>query len=384
MVDVFISSLRRTYDPQLREFDKRGISGYYLIRQNFSIHKVPVLRRPLFFLEKYPKLEKLGVILYYIELDLALLLYAAVRMRSKGKPDAIIVRSLPTAFFFMLFKPIFRVPIIYEAHHIINFRHDMSLYAKVREIIVLKHADGVIAVTENIKKLMIKLGIPARKILVRSTGANLEMFKIPTSQQTIRKQLRIPSNRPIVLYIGSLYPYKGANLVLMAFKRVHEKVPNAKLLVVGGLKKEKDVLYIRKLIDDLKLDASVILTGYVPYYKVPHYIKSADVTVFAPPRNFYTEYCGESIKIWQYMAAKKPIVASKLKSLEEALAHEVNALLVTPGDVDGFGDAIVRLINDQALAKALAESAFNDFKLNRTWEKRAEGIIEFTRKIREK
>mgnify|MGYP001032603236 CR=1 FL=1 len=379
-VDIFLSSLKVTFEPSLNEFNKLGVSGYYGVRRKIPIHRVPVFQRHL-KLFPYSKRGLIGWRIADLSFDPIAVLYVAIYMLSHGRPDALIIRGLPTTFTFLLFKHIIGVPIIYEAHHILNFQHDVNFRAKVREIFVLKNADGIIAVTENIKKLMVKMGIPQHKICIASTGASIEMFGVPMKKQAVRKQLMLPANCPIILYVGALYSYKGADILLRAFKKVREQVADAKLLIAGGLRKEEDASYIGKLIDDFKLRESVILTGYVPFYKVPFYIGSADIAVFAPPRTFYTEYCGESLKVWQYMAARKPIIASRLKSLEESLTHEVNALLVAPSDVNELSNTMIRLIKDQALAEALADRAFNDFKANYSWEKRGERIIEFIHRL---
>ena len=79
------------------------------------------------------------------------------------------------------------------------------------------------------------------------------------------------------------------------------------------------------------------------------------------------------LKLFEYLAAGRPIVASRLPALAEVLEDGINALLVAPGDPAALADAIRRLIADPALALRLAARAFADAE-QYSWARRAERL----------
>jgi glycosyltransferase involved in cell wall biosynthesis len=82
------------------------------------------------------------------------------------------------------------------------------------------------------------------------------------------------------------------------------------------------------------------------------------------------------LKLFEAMASNRPVVASDLPSIREILSHEVNALLVPPGDPRALAAAIERLLRDSALSTRLAARAFEDVKAY-SWDRRAEAISSF-------
>jgi glycosyltransferase involved in cell wall biosynthesis len=80
------------------------------------------------------------------------------------------------------------------------------------------------------------------------------------------------------------------------------------------------------------------------------------------------------MKLFEYMAAARPIVATRLSGLREVLEHERHGLLVEPGDAHQLRGAIERVLGDPALAHRLAQAA-GHASLNYTWEKRANAML---------
>jgi glycosyltransferase involved in cell wall biosynthesis len=111
----------------------------------------------------------------------------------------------------------------------------------------------------------------------------------------------------------------------------------------------------------------------VPNYEVPRVIRAADVVVVPFP---YTDHYAtvSPLKLFEYMAAGVPIVATELPSIREALRHASNAWLVKPGDPVALAEGLQFVLENPELQAKLAKQAYADVQAN-TWERRAGEIL---------
>ena len=173
---------------------------------------------------------------------------------------------------------------------------------------------------------------------------------------------------PIIVYTGHLYPSKGVYILAESSRYLRE----AQVLIVGGT--PEDLKQLQCFIQNKQLKR-VVLQSYVPPYKIPLFQQAADVLV--NPQLGLESQC--PLKIFEYMAARRPIVASDLPTLREILRHEENALLASPGEPVELARAIQRVLDNPSLAKKLANNSFK-YVQQWTWEKRAKIIIENSQK----
>ena len=120
----------------------------------------------------------------------------------------------------------------------------------------------------------------------------------------------------------------------------------------------------------------VELRGHVPYDQVPGVLAGASVALLPLPDEPVARLFTSPLKLFDYMAAGVPIVASDLPALREVLRHEENALLARPGDPDAFADAVRRLLADPALAARLGAQARADVH-RYSWDARADALLGF-------
>jgi len=177
-------------------------------------------------------------------------------------------------------------------------------------------------------------------------------------------------------YVGQLYPWKGAGLVV----EVAARVPEAKVVIVGGQTNwtadDPDIAALGERARALGVDGRVELRGHVPYDRVPDVLAQASVALLPLPDEPVARLFTSPLKLFDYMAAGAPIVASDLPALREVLQDNVNALLARPGDPDAFAEAVRRLLADPALASRLGAQARADV-LGYCWEARAEALLDF-------
>jgi glycosyltransferase involved in cell wall biosynthesis len=112
----------------------------------------------------------------------------------------------------------------------------------------------------------------------------------------------------------------------------------------------------------------------VPNRDVPAWIRACDVVTIPSPRTEFFSYCTSPMKLFEYMAAGAPIVATDLPAIREVLRHGDNALLAAPGNPAAFADALHVLLDDRACAARLAARARADVE-RFTWQHRAAALL---------
>jgi len=182
---------------------------------------------------------------------------------------------------------------------------------------------------------------------------------------------------PRVLYAGQLYPWKGVDVLVEAMAAV----PDARLVILGGIEGEADSRRIRGLVEARGLAARTELPGLVPQARVADELRRAAVVVVPFLRAGMTERHTSPLKVFEAMAAGRPIVASDLPSSREVLRDGENALLVPPGDESALADAVRRLLSDSGLATRLARAAWDEAP-RYSWDARARALRELFAEVR--
>jgi glycosyltransferase involved in cell wall biosynthesis len=121
-----------------------------------------------------------------------------------------------------------------------------------------------------------------------------------------------------------------------------------------------------------------LASGQVPPDRVPLYLSAFDVCAMPHPWTEHFAYYTSPIKLFEYMASKRAIVASDLPGFAEVVTDQESALLVPPEDVNALAEAIRRLRDDPALRARLTDRAYELVMTRYTWQARAEIIRQFT------
>jgi glycosyltransferase involved in cell wall biosynthesis len=186
--------------------------------------------------------------------------------------------------------------------------------------------------------------------------------------------LRGNDGRLRVGYIGNLYPGRGLEII----PKLAELCPWAHFHIVGG--SEESLEHWKRR---LASTPNITLHGFVPHRETAGFLVAFDV-VIAPYQSRVQAHGGKNLtqrwmsplKIFEYMAYGKPIIASDLPVLKEVLEDERNALLVPPAEIDSWAKAIARLRGDAALRTRLGRAALQDFNTHYSWESRASAVLE--------
>ena len=299
--------------------------------------------------------------------------FALGRALGKARADLIMTRDLGVASFLLRLPRSMRAPLVYESHgyapDVAAALPDMIPSARppgrakldrlrARELSVWQRADGYVAITQGIVDHMTSVG-----------GTRQRMAVVPDGMRTVPADPGPLPVDPIVGYAGHLYAWKGVDALLRALPLVAQ----ARALIVGGHEREPDLARLKSLARELGVDARVTFTGQVEPTKVPGLLAQAMILLLPNPASAISTHFTSPLKLFEYMAAGRAIVASDLPAIREILRDGETALLVEPADPRSIADAVGRLIEDRAFAQRLARTAHaqaSDF----TWARRAERL----------
>ncbi|GAB4580725.1 MAG: hypothetical protein Fur0022_34670 [Anaerolineales bacterium] len=233
--------------------------------------------------------------------------------------------------------------------------------------------DGLVTISQALKdELVRKIAIAPSKILVAHDGAEIvsvDPLEQIRAKQWVCERHGFDVQKPIILYTGRLLKEKGAELILEVVQRLSGH--HYQFLLVGKVYNESYTLQVKN--NHWK---HVVLTGFVPPAQISTYLQASDVVLLpSTPDLPYARYMSP-LKLFEYMAAEKPILASDLPVIREVLKTGQNALLLSPYEPDVWGEAIDMILESPPLARRLAAQAAQDVK-EYSWKKRGMKIINF-------
>lgn len=228
----------------------------------------------------------------------------------------------------------------------------------------------IIVVTQALKDIFLENGFYDKNVLVEPDGVDLGVFDIDVSKEEARKKLDLPQDKKIIGYTGSFKTMEKDKGLKDIFQTLSKTKKDILFVAVGG--SEKDIREYQKIADDLKVSNKVQLRKRVDLNKLAFYQKAFDVLLMNFPNEKHYIYYMSPLKMFEYMASKRPIIASDLPAIKEVLSDE-NAYFVRPSNKDDLIRAIDEAINDN---KEKAKKAFLEVK-KYSWGKRAKRIINF-------
>ncbi len=300
------------------------------------------------------------------------------RLVKENRPDFIYERYALNNFCGILAARHSGIPVILEVNAPLYL--EKSLYAKLYlksiskrlETWICNNASKTIVVTSPLKKILTEQGVNPDNLVVMANGINPRKFNSLIDGNEIRKQIGFADNEIVIGIVGWFREWHGLDFLIKTSieKNIfHEK--NARILLSGD---GPAINGIKNLINRYHLENYVLISGTIAREVVAQYIAAMDITI--QPR--VTKYACP-MKIVEYLAMGKAIIAPDQPNIRDLLKHEWNALLFEPENKNDLYSKIERLIEDKSLRDRLAKNAIqtiHDKKL--LWienAKRVENII---------
>lgn len=339
----------------------RDVWAYYGVKPNFGLWRVPCIDLLPQVAGRSKLLERLVFALQLVSFLLVMLVRAAFT-----PADVYYSRDERVVLLLSLIKP--RHKVAYESHNLSAGRIGKWIQRQAA-----RRAGSIFAVTGRLREDLIALGAdPARSFVARD-GIRAERFATMPTREDARRELGWANDMFVVGYVGRLQTLgmdKGVGALVEALAQVE----GCALALVGGPDEMAEALRARWLALGQR-EARFLYAGHVAAERVPLYLSAFDACALTSPWTPFFAYYTSPMKLFEYMASKRPLLASDLPSNAEVVTDGESALLVPPGDVAAIAAAVRRLKDDATLRARLADNAHALVMEQYTWDARAKAIL---------
>ncbi len=344
---------------------KENIFDYYSVQSVKNNFEAKRIWAPDFY---FPgKLDIASVLIKSLISAIFLSAYALFK-----KSDIIYSRDELPLFLLSFFKR----NLIFEAHNLSKSRKIFYRRFKKRNI-------KLVVITKYLREDFTKTGFKPENILVASDGVDLGEFQLIKREEREKKQKELREKlftnhfdsyrrKKIAVYIGNLYTWKGADILISVAEYLKQHNPNFLIWIVGGA--DKDVENLKR-----GMHPNIVpFYGRLPHKDIAKILVAADCAILTgkETETISARYTSP-LKMFEYMASGCPIVAQDLPSFREVL-NENNSVLAKAGDAKDLAEKIAWVFDDnnKELVERIARKALEDVQ-EYTWAKRAEKIIGF-------
>jgi len=274
------------------------------------------------------------------------------------------------------YKTLFEVnglPSIELKYHYPGLDSDLLTKIKEQEIATLHLSDAIICPSNVTRDYIASLGLSPKLITVIPNGVSPSDFSASPLPPRDGRILTL-------LYIGTLADWQGLEVIIKALPKILEQ--RAVRLHIVGRGRSRQRKRLMKQIRKLGVEGSVVVQPAVPHHEIPALIAESDICV-APlgfnDRNVTQGAC--PIKVLEYMAGGRPLLASNLPIVRELAREDVDALLFSPNDPDDFARQALTLLDDFDLSQRLAASASQRALTKFTWHESQKKLLKVYEKL---
>lgn len=291
-----------------------------------------------------------------------------VRMLQKAidefKPDIIYDRYAHFSFSALWAAKRNKLPLILEVNspYSIQKRQWEKLYfpwlSKMGEEKIFRAAPHIIVVSTPLKKIVMDYGVPAERITVLPNGTDPERFNPNIDDAPLRKELGL-EGRVVMGFVGILRRWHNIDKLIRILEEINLPQRNATMLFLGDGPSYQELVAYNK---EKGKEEWIRFLGRIPHDEIQRYIAMMDIAI-SPHATPYSS----PMKILEYMAMEKAILAPDMENIRDILKDGENALLFKPDDADSLKEKLIRLMQDADLRRTLGKNARRDVVEKYTW-----------------
>lgn len=312
---------------------------------------------------------------------------------TKVKIDAIHVHDLPMVKSAVKVAEKYNIPVIADLHEnmpaamqiyeygdnwtdtISHYLYDNYLRWRLYEKEVLKKVNDIVIVVPEAAERIIKYGIDRSKIHIVSNTEEAGYFNKFVLDEDI---INVYKEYFVVSYIGGIDKHRGIDTAIKSIFYLKHKVPNIKLLLVGG--RGPYISKMKKLIKELNLNKYIEIISWQPFNKVSTYNYISDICLV--PHNFY-EHTDTTVphKLFQYMLMKKPVIVSSCRPLKRIVNETKSGLVFKANEEKDLASKIHKLYNSSELRNRLGINGYKAAINEYNWSNDANRLLNIYDKL---
>lgn len=233
-----------------------------------------------------------------------------------------------------------------------------KLYPSLLQFVTLQIPDRILVISGLIKDFLTrKYGIPGEKIVLLPNGVDTTLFNPRVRGKRLKEEFNVDN---IVLFVGYLYTL---NVLIKAALSIVKEKPKTLFVIVGNHDRLRWIHEVKKM----GLEKNFLFTGPISHKEVPEYITASDVCVNIFSKKDYFA-AAHPLKVLEYMACGKPVVATNLPGTAQTIHNGVNGFLYNPDDAESFTKYLNTLLSDPSLRKRVGQAAWATVKDEYKWE----------------
>lgn len=233
-----------------------------------------------------------------------------------------------------------------------------SSFVKLQIIIeqwAIKYSNRIITVNETIKQRFVDRGAAEHKIGV--------VRNVPDEALVSNLSKPVSKNGFTLIIHGTVERHWGHEVIIKALPILREKIKSLKLVIIGDGKYK---VQLQDLIEQSRCGEMVTLKGWIPHSQIPDYLAIADVGLVTNLPSPFAELC-QPLKLFEYVALKKPVITSKFKAIEETFDSEC-VMFFEAGNEKDLARCVLELYENPAKGETLAANAYHRYNMLK-WNK---------------